>query len=458
MEDKWLNKLRDKVNDHDPQYEDDFWDAIEARIFPENNEKIVPVKKAPIIRLVTLAASVAACLLLFSVLFFLLKDNPSPSEKNSIASRNKTADKPSELQNESMSQDSQYPNDRQLLQATAPVSTGTPDIEENSSIGKESEEHFADKGTEPDQVNALSLGTSISNAKVPSVAIDDTVIRPDLTNTSPTQELVKAAEQNDEIITADKLIEDINIKRKILAKNKKPSIIKILGGSLLSAGIIPGAASVASGYASFNDTGFGSDPSSVDSPGSGYLDDIVVGNQNQQVSSTIRKNKALSVGISINTDISKKWSISSGVFYTKLSSTVNAGSDEYNYSTKQVVHYIGVPVQLNYRFINKPKFLLYVGAGGQADIALASKRTDKYEIAGEKFTENDPSYKPQSIRFSLAAAPGVEYRFNKNFGVYIEPGVRYFFPEKNEYGTNVEKNPVNFSLRTGLRYTINAKN
>lgn len=467
MDDKWLNKLREKVNDHDPQYKDDFWESIEERLFPEEDKKLAPVKKFPIARVITFAASIAACLLVMFVSYFLLKDNSSPSGKNQIAGAKKPVDTSSSPQNDGADLLTSDQNDTQVGQTMPELSDLERGKEQRKAVKINFKDQFGSNRKDADQSIAAAVpevGTTEPVLSDNNVVSDNKVLsansntpKADANSSNGIPQILKPNEQDNELIKKEKLLEDLTINKKLMAKAKKPNILKVLGGSLLSAGVIPGASSVASGYASFDNVAAGADSTHVIGPGSDHLSDILAGNQNQQVNSTIRKNKALSFGISVNTDISKKWSLSSGLFYTKLSSEIEAGSDEYNYSIKQVSHYIGVPVQLNYRFINKPKVRVYVGAGGQVDFAVASKRTNSYEVAGASFSDNDPSYKPQNVRFSLAAAPGIEYRFSKNLGLYVEPGIRYFFRENNSNEANTERNPAGFSLRTGLRYTINAK-
>jgi len=450
MDDKWLNKLREKVNDHDPQYKDDFWESIEERLFPEEDKKPVPVKKFPVARLISFAASIAACLLVMFGSYFLLKDNSSPSGKNQIAGAKKPVDIPSSLQNDGTELATSDQNNTQVGQTMAELSDLERAKKQGIAISVNLKKQFGSNREDADQKISAAIPEVLK--REPLTAANNNMFKDDTNSANGTQQLLKPSEESNEIIRKEKLLEDLKISKKLMAKSKKPNILKVLGGTLLSAGVIPGASSVASGYASFDNVAAAADSSDSD-----HLTDVLVGNQNQQVNSTIRKNKALSFGISVNTDISKKWSLSSGLFYTKLSSEIEAGSDEYNYSIKQVSHYIGVPVQLNYRFVNKPKVRLYVGAGGQVDVAVASKRTNNYEVAGANFSEGDPSYKPQRLRFSLAAAPGIEYRFNKNLGLYAEPGVRYFFRQNNSNEADTERNPASFSLRTGMRYTINAK-
>ena len=42
----------------------------------------------------------------------------------------------------------------------------------------------------------------------------------------------------------------------------------------------------------------------------------------------------------------------------------------------------------------------------------------------------------------------------RNVGVYVEPGVSYYFDDRSTLSTIYKEKPLNFNLNLGVRYTI----
>ena len=42
----------------------------------------------------------------------------------------------------------------------------------------------------------------------------------------------------------------------------------------------------------------------------------------------------------------------------------------------------------------------------------------------------------------------------RNVGVYVEPGVSYYFDDRSPLSTIYKEKPLNFNLNLGVRYTI----
>ena len=77
----------------------------------------------------------------------------------------------------------------------------------------------------------------------------------------------------------------------------------------------------------------------------------------------------LVIGLSLNKSLASRWSIETGLRYTFLRSDFLSESELMNKETIQRIHYIGVPLKLNYRLFTYNGFSLY-GQGGGALIFL----------------------------------------------------------------------------------------
>ncbi|MFI3332268.1 MAG: outer membrane beta-barrel protein [Rikenellaceae bacterium] len=145
---------------------------------------------------------------------------------------------------------------------------------------------------------------------------------------------------------------------------------------------------------------------------------------------------SLSYAMSISKMIGKRWSLESGLTYSRLSSDVTANEA----TSSQVVQYIGVPLHLNYNIYASPKFSLYAGAGAQLErcisATLGSNRVDEY-----------------NWHSAAEGALGVQYNINSWMGLYAEPRVQYYFTP-SKLTTIRTESPLCFDLRFGLRFRL----
>ena len=124
--------------------------------------------------------------------------------------------------------------------------------------------------------------------------------------------------------------------------------------------------------------------------------------------------------------------------YTLLSSDAKfADSDQ---KTKQKLHYLGIPLKANWNFLDKKLFTLYVSGGGMIEKCVYGK------LGTEKET-----VKP--LQFSVSGAVGAQFNATKRVGIYVEPGVAYFFDDGSDVQTIRKENPFNFNIQAGIRLT-----
>ena len=76
----------------------------------------------------------------------------------------------------------------------------------------------------------------------------------------------------------------------------------------------------------------------------------------------------VSVGLQVAFGIAPRLSLSSGFVYTRTSSDFYPYAPHNNYNVHQVLHYVGIPVGLNYELWKSGGFHAYVMAGAEADL------------------------------------------------------------------------------------------
>ena len=150
----------------------------------------------------------------------------------------------------------------------------------------------------------------------------------------------------------------------------------------------------------------------------------------------------VSFGLSVRKYLTQRLAIESGLIYTRLESE-SSGSKSHN----QKLDYIGIPVKLNYMLVDKRYFTLYMSGGGMAEKCISGK-LNKRELSGKELSE-DVSVKP--LQWSLNGALGAQYNITPKMGIFVEPGVVYFFNDGSKVETIRKETPFNFNLQLGLR-------
>lgn len=177
-----------------------------------------------------------------------------------------------------------------------------------------------------------------------------------------------------------------------------------------------------------------SDASSVVGNG----DKIAPLRRNEYGESSFRHHQPLSFGLSVRKEFAHGLSLESGVNYTLLRSDVRMqySSDDVG----QKLHFIGVPLRVNWQFLERGRFSLYMGAGGMVEKCVSAKLGSK--------TMDEPG-----VQWSALAAVGAQYRVGSMVGLYFEPEGSYYFTE-TELRTARTDSPLTLTLRLGVRLSF----
>lgn len=152
----------------------------------------------------------------------------------------------------------------------------------------------------------------------------------------------------------------------------------------------------------------------------------------------IKHHQPISFGLSVRKKLAKGFSLETGLTYTLLSSDAKLAGDDQQ--IEQKLHYVGIPLRANWNFLDKKLFTLYVSGGGMVEKCVYGK------LGSEKET-----VKP--LQFSVSGAVGAQVNATKRLGIYVEPGVAYYFNDGSDIQTIRKENPFNFNIQAGIRLT-----
>ena len=106
----------------------------------------------------------------------------------------------------------------------------------------------------------------------------------------------------------------------------------------------------------------------------------------------------------------------------------------------QTLHFVGVPLRLNWRFVERGAFSAYLGGGGMVEKCVAAR------LGSESFGE-------KALQWSLAAALGAQYRLGNHVALYFEPELSCYLTDTELRTSRTDASPT-LTLRLGMRFAF----
>ena len=162
----------------------------------------------------------------------------------------------------------------------------------------------------------------------------------------------------------------------------------------------------------------------------------------------------IKAGVSLRIPLSNRWSVSTGVTYSYLGSDISQETGNARMETKQKLHYVGIPVNVNYSVLRTNRLNLYASAGVEVE-KLASGKQDTEHYEGDTFTKaTSQNVKEGRPQISGNVAVGAEFRIVNQLSVYAEPGLAYHFDNGSDVENIYKEKPLNLNVQVGLRWEL----
>lgn len=146
-------------------------------------------------------------------------------------------------------------------------------------------------------------------------------------------------------------------------------------------------------------------------------------------------------GLSLRYQLNSRLALTSGVTYTALKSEFSIPQYPHAGYTQQL-KYLGVPVGLSYRLWSAGRFNVYLSGAGMIEKCIGVENI----AIGEKAS--------RPWQWSLSTAAGAEYTIARQFSVYIEPALSYYFDDGTTLEHYYNAHPLAPSLQFGLRLDL----
>lgn len=164
----------------------------------------------------------------------------------------------------------------------------------------------------------------------------------------------------------------------------------------------------------------------------------------------------ISVGVGLRFSFGR-FGIGTGVNYTYMKSSYEAlvydndyyPAKTYQASVDQSLHYIGIPVTFLCDIITTDKLAFYASAGGMVEKGFGLK----YRLMTPDGNISYKSLGVDGLQWSVDLGLGIEYRFLKFMGVYLDPKLTYYFYCDQPYSIRLEQ-PLQLNLNLGFRFHL----
>lgn len=451
MNSQWSDNLRKKMEAHKEPSPDGLWEDIEQLIIrelhPPAGERIVkspsPQKKV-LLWAKRIAATAAILLILFFAGDFFLKENTPLSPTNT--QRPEAA----HMSDKSLSVDHNSSVDSNSF-----IDLNNEDIHITEEKAREQESLTTGNNT---ATFTTLASTAASDRKMEKSFIDKD--KEEINNEAPLQhpdkESGKEGKTQDILPTtgdpyANNRAPEPNNHSPIITRRARPARWQT---NLYASNISSGDSKRHTGYRSFlsEEISLGQEeisPLLVKNPHAG----IMVANKQNAVYSKAKHKQPVTVGISLKYNLDRKWSVTSGLTYTLLSSELLSGSDNNYYTSEQTLHNIGIPLSMNYTLWNTGNASIYLSGGGMLEKNISGKLTTDYVVDNQLESTEKNHMTLDRLQWSLNSSLGIEYNFSSKIGLYAEPGVIYYFKNGSRVETIYKEKPLNFNLRVGLRFS-----
>lgn len=151
------------------------------------------------------------------------------------------------------------------------------------------------------------------------------------------------------------------------------------------------------------------------------------------------------------------WSLGTGLYYTRLTTELTAGSSHTYYLNHQSIHYLGLPLEVSRTLFSLHSVSFSALAGVNAEFPLRGTMNVDTYIDHSIYSSKKQTLRDVPMQFSADAALSAEYRLRSrhrrgDWGIYAEPGIVYHFDDRSSMLTLYSERKLNFNVQMGVRF------
>lgn len=207
----------------------------------------------------------------------------------------------------------------------------------------------------------------------------------------------------------------------------------------------------------------GSNPLEGEAGTVGWADDRILTNAgtivyNQpEVDDSYSHKMPVKLGLTARYAFTNLFGIETGLTYSLLQSDIKRGSESTTgawSNSEQTLHYLGVPLNLTFDFLNTRYVNIYASAGGMMEFGVKGSIKTTDHLNNSMTSTHQNAITPKGLLWSVNATAGVQVNVLPSLGIYVEPGMSHHFKNDRQPRSSYTDKPTNFALGFGLRYTF----
>ena len=420
MEEQWINKIRQQMENHKEPEPLGLWDDIE-KTMDQQRPRPVPMHKRVMMWTAGIGAAAAA---IIAIALFIGNDNPKSLTPI-------------------------YPHQPQLAMEQEQAEQTSPVLAK--AIEPETKSYMAINSS----VSTQKSAQAISNRRT-SVVIEDDKHTP-LEIVAQEEQPQKEVAPKPQKRKAVRSPQNSPRQRPLLSSRQQLDLQK--KAPHISAGVyaanLPHSSERLNDYSEFvAGNTLPEDLSPQHSVRNTPVRDIIYSNIGKKIQTRKKHKLPVKFGLSFRYRFNDRWSLESGLTYTYLSADLTAGTATHYYNSEQRLQYLGIPVNVNFDFWKNRHWNFYASAGGSIDKCIHGQLDTDFVLNNQLAFSENKSIMEKPVQFSVNGALGAQWNITDNFGIYAEPGVAYYFDNGSPIETIYKDKPFNFNFKLGVRLTF----
>lgn len=428
-DDKWVENLRNKLEDYSEPLPDALWEKLE--------EELSAPRVIPMWRTRRFVAAAAVLTVAVSSLTFWFINSPTADYMRS---------------NEALVEELNFvstPDDEVLSSSEKILLSGNSNMDSSTPVAVSSRAKVRLAKTEIPEDRNQEI---VNQSEMMSIKEGDKIGNKKQKTGSTNYETEK--KQSYRTLEADR--RQVKRNQEMLAMGKDEKNRKWSVG--LSAGNTPYSSSRSfGGMSRLNSRSLYITPASVgtvpENDGQTAYSQVLLNNRDRSSTTDVKHKMPVTVGLSIKWNITSEWALETGMNYTMLSSELHSGSGSY-IDEQQKLHYIGIPLKVHRSIWNNRWLSFYASVGGMVEKCVSGSMDAVYVNGNSNREVEHTSLEVNPLQWSASAAAGAQVNFTKHIGLYAEPGIAYYFDDGSQVETIRKEHPFNFNLQFGLRFSF----
>ena len=147
--------------------------------------------------------------------------------------------------------------------------------------------------------------------------------------------------------------------------------------------------------------------------------------------------------------------IESGLSWTMLSSRFTTSSATSQIADQQTLQYIGIPLNMNFTFLDTRLFTIYAAMGGMVEKCVDGRVKHSEYVSDKLLLSYVDKVSVTPLQWSVSGGAGIQANFSDNLAFFAEPGLSYHFRNESQVGTIYREHPLDFRFSFGFRVTFN---